>query len=392
MRDWSPERLAAAAGAALAAAPLRHERSGPPGPSRVTIDSRDVGPGDLFVGLPGSRTDGGRFASSALHAGAWGVVVAPDIVSDARCGPVAVVISADDPLAALQSLARAWRRELGARVLAITGSTGKTSTKDLLAAMLATDRRVVAAEQNLNTEIGAAADDPRRAAGDRRARAGDGDARQRADRRARGHRGARRRGHRQRRARAPRAARHGRGGGRREGRAHLRAAAGRDDRAARERAAPGPPPPRRPACRDVRRGRRRRRPWRPRAPLRHRLRAHAHQRAGGACGGARRRGRSARAARGHAQLAARPADRPAGTRRRHRGLLQRQPDVDARRTRRSPCDRGGATGRRARRHARARSRRAALPRRDRRACGRLRRRGPDRGRAARGAHGRALRR
>ena len=51
-------------------------------------------------------------------------------------------------------MARAWRRELGAQVLAITGSTGKTSTKDLLAAMLRQDRRVVASEQNLNTEIG----------------------------------------------------------------------------------------------------------------------------------------------------------------------------------------------------------------------------------------------
>jgi len=154
VRDWSPERVAAAAGAVLAASPLRHERLAEPGPLRVTIDSRDVRPGDLFFGLPGTRTDGGRYASSALHAGAWGVVVAPEYVSDARCAPVGVVISADDPLAALQALARAWRRELGAAVLAITGSTGKTSTKDLLAAMLARDRRVVASEQNHNTEIG----------------------------------------------------------------------------------------------------------------------------------------------------------------------------------------------------------------------------------------------
>jgi UDP-N-acetylmuramoyl-tripeptide--D-alanyl-D-alanine ligase len=154
VRDWSPERLAAAAGATLAAAPRKPAGNGARGPLRVTIDSRDVKPGDLFVGLPGTRTDGGRFAGGALHAGAWGVVVAPGFVSDARCAPVGVVISADDPLAALQSLARAWRRELGAKVLAVTGSTGKTSTKDLLAAMLATDRRVVASAQNLNTEIG----------------------------------------------------------------------------------------------------------------------------------------------------------------------------------------------------------------------------------------------
>jgi UDP-N-acetylmuramoyl-tripeptide--D-alanyl-D-alanine ligase len=155
--DWSPERLAAAAGAVLAAAPPPQPGRGGAaacGPARVTIDSRDVRPGDLFVGLPGTRTDGGRFAAGALHAGVWGVVVAPEHVSDARCAPPGVVVCADDPLAALQALARSWRRELGAQVVAITGSTGKTSTKDLLAAMLRQDRRVIASEQNRNTEIG----------------------------------------------------------------------------------------------------------------------------------------------------------------------------------------------------------------------------------------------
>jgi UDP-N-acetylmuramoyl-tripeptide--D-alanyl-D-alanine ligase len=165
VRDWSPEQLATAAGAVLASSPRAGAGAGgggagagaggrARGPSRVTIDSRDVRPGDLFVGLPGTRTDGGRHAPSALQAGAWGVVVAPEHVSDARCAPPGVVIAADDPLAALQSLARTWRRELGAQVVAITGSTGKTSTKDVLAAMLRQDRRVVASEQNLNTEIG----------------------------------------------------------------------------------------------------------------------------------------------------------------------------------------------------------------------------------------------
>ncbi|MBA2349137.1 MAG: UDP-N-acetylmuramoyl-tripeptide--D-alanyl-D-alanine ligase, partial [Solirubrobacterales bacterium] len=66
----------------------------------------------------------------------------------------AVVLAAEDPLAALQRLATAWRRALGAQVIAITGSTGKTSTKDVLAAMLAPHRRTVATRQNLNTEIG----------------------------------------------------------------------------------------------------------------------------------------------------------------------------------------------------------------------------------------------
>ncbi len=79
------------------------------------------------------------------------MLVAPE---HAERGALGAVIAAEDPLAALQSLARSWRRALGASVVGITGSTGKTSTKDLLAAMLAQDRRVVATEQNLNTEIG----------------------------------------------------------------------------------------------------------------------------------------------------------------------------------------------------------------------------------------------
>jgi UDP-N-acetylmuramoyl-tripeptide--D-alanyl-D-alanine ligase len=146
--DWSPEQVAAAAGARLEAPDVALAGGGP---ARVTIDSRDVGPGDLFVGLPGTRDDGGRFAGAALDAGAWGVLVAPEHATHAAPG---AVIAADDPLAALQALARSWRRALGAQVVGITGSTGKTSTKDLLRAMLAQDRRVVATEQNLNTEIG----------------------------------------------------------------------------------------------------------------------------------------------------------------------------------------------------------------------------------------------
>jgi UDP-N-acetylmuramoyl-tripeptide--D-alanyl-D-alanine ligase len=163
VRDWSPEQVAAAAGAALVgAAPAAagapsgppEDPSGAPGPLRATIDSREVRPGDLFVGLPGANTDGGRFAAGALAAGAWGALVSPRYADDAIAADAGVVLVADDPLLALQALARAWRRELGAQVLAITGSTGKTSTKDLLAAMLRQDRSVVASPQNYNTEIG----------------------------------------------------------------------------------------------------------------------------------------------------------------------------------------------------------------------------------------------
>jgi UDP-N-acetylmuramoyl-tripeptide--D-alanyl-D-alanine ligase len=149
MRGWTPDRVAAAADArALATAGVTG------GPERATVDSRDVRPGDLFVGLPGSRVDGGRFAPHALAAGAWGVLARPEHAEAARCAAPGVLLAAEDPLAALQRLARDWRRELRCRVIGITGSTGKTSTKDILAALLAPARRTVASPANLNTEVG----------------------------------------------------------------------------------------------------------------------------------------------------------------------------------------------------------------------------------------------
>jgi UDP-N-acetylmuramoyl-tripeptide--D-alanyl-D-alanine ligase len=153
VRDWSPEVVAEAAGVRLAA-PVPLSDGTPPGPQRVTIDSRDVRPGDLFVGLTGANVDGGYYANAALEAGAWGVLVSPEHVVGATGAPPGVLLAADDPLAGLQALARSWRRALGAQVIAITGSTGKTSTKDVLAAMLAQQRRVHASPQNFNTEIG----------------------------------------------------------------------------------------------------------------------------------------------------------------------------------------------------------------------------------------------
>src|SRR4051794_33519436 len=115
MRDWSPEQVAAAAGAQLVAAAAGS------GPLRATIDSRDVRAGDLFVGLSGENVDGGRFAQQALDAGAWGVLVATEHGQAAG----GAVLAADDPLRALQRLATAWRRALGAKVIGVTGSTGK---------------------------------------------------------------------------------------------------------------------------------------------------------------------------------------------------------------------------------------------------------------------------
>ncbi len=159
MIDLSAARMAAAAGGELAAgAPERA------GPERATIDSRAVETGDLFVGLPGAAADGGAYAAGALEAGAWGAIVGPahreatlaaveGALGDSACAS-AVVIVADDPLLALQRLATAWRRELDCRVAGITGSTGKTSTKDILAALLAPRAVTHSSRENYNTEIG----------------------------------------------------------------------------------------------------------------------------------------------------------------------------------------------------------------------------------------------
>jgi UDP-N-acetylmuramoyl-tripeptide--D-alanyl-D-alanine ligase len=149
VREWSPEQVAQAAGGRLVAPAPK-----PEGPERATIDSRAAGPGDLFVGLVGEHADGGRFAPQALAGGAWGVLVAPDYAEAAQCAMPGALIAADDPLAALQRLATAWRQALDCRVVGITGSVGKTSTKDILAAMLRRQRRTVANRENYNTEIG----------------------------------------------------------------------------------------------------------------------------------------------------------------------------------------------------------------------------------------------
>ncbi len=149
MKAWSPEQVAQAAGAWLAAA-----GSQTAGPDRVVIDSRHLAPGSLFVGLPGATSDGGNFAAAALRDGAWGVLVAKEHAARLEDHAQGAVLVAPHPLRALQRLATSWRRHLGAKVIGVTGSTGKTSTKDLLAMLLSPHRLTVASRANFNTEIG----------------------------------------------------------------------------------------------------------------------------------------------------------------------------------------------------------------------------------------------
>jgi UDP-N-acetylmuramoyl-tripeptide--D-alanyl-D-alanine ligase len=148
------DRLASMAGAEVLA---QGEKGGP---VRAVIDSREVGEGDLFFGLPGERADGGEFGAAALRDRAWGILVGTqwgrELAAQRKAGAAldgaGWILGSDDPLASLQSLARAWRTELDARVVGITGSTGKTSVKDICATLLPAD--VVASPENYNTEIG----------------------------------------------------------------------------------------------------------------------------------------------------------------------------------------------------------------------------------------------
>jgi len=120
---------------------------------RVSTDSRTIRPGDLFIALRGEKFDGGAFAAQALQQGAAGVVLdaaqAPDITA---------AIRVDDTRLALGRLAAAWRQRFAIPVVAITGSNGKTTVKEMLAAILRVetgdDAAVLHTEGNLNNDIG----------------------------------------------------------------------------------------------------------------------------------------------------------------------------------------------------------------------------------------------
>ena len=102
----------------------------------VTTDSRKVTSGAVFVALKGEHFDGNAFVEQARQAGAE------------------YIISGENALAELQDLARAWRRELGLPILGITGTNGKTTTKELCAAVLSTKYKLYYTQGNLNNQLG----------------------------------------------------------------------------------------------------------------------------------------------------------------------------------------------------------------------------------------------
>ncbi len=119
----------------------------------AAVDSRLIEPDNLFVALPGARTDGHAFIGEALARGASAVLVTRPLGADADLGPVTVVRVAD-PVAALGAVAAGWRRRFTPLVIGVTGSIAKTSTKEAIAAALAGRLPTLRNEGNLNNEIG----------------------------------------------------------------------------------------------------------------------------------------------------------------------------------------------------------------------------------------------
>ena len=138
---WTSDEVSRALSAAVVGA--RFEATG------VTFDSRSVGKGDLFVALSGETTDGHGFVVDAFSRGAAAAIVSRDVPGAA--GPLVCV---PDTMKALVELGRAGRRRSKARVASVTGSVGKTSSKDALRAMLSAQAKTEASAASYNNHVG----------------------------------------------------------------------------------------------------------------------------------------------------------------------------------------------------------------------------------------------
>ncbi|GAB0115881.1 UDP-N-acetylmuramoyl-tripeptide--D-alanyl-D-alanine ligase [Acidisoma sp. C75] len=139
---WTAEELAAATGGAMAR-PFAAEG--------VSIDTRSIAPGDLFVALHGENRDGHLFVAAALAAGAAGVLVDRPLP---ELGDEAPLLTVADTLAGLTALGQAARARFGGRLAAITGSVGKTTTKEMLRRILAAAGETHAAVASYNNHWG----------------------------------------------------------------------------------------------------------------------------------------------------------------------------------------------------------------------------------------------
>lgn len=113
----------------------------------ISTDTREICPQDWFLALTGERFNGHEFAAKAIAQGAAGVIVQEPV-------EVQPQLQVTDTLAAYQAIARWWRQQLATPLVAVTGSVGKTTTKELIAAALATHGAVLKTQTNYNNEIG----------------------------------------------------------------------------------------------------------------------------------------------------------------------------------------------------------------------------------------------
>jgi UDP-N-acetylmuramoyl-tripeptide--D-alanyl-D-alanine ligase len=119
---------------------------------RISTDSRTIKKGELFVALRGEHFDGHKFIEATAKAGAAGAIV--DLKWNGKVPAKFAIIRAEDTLLAYQSLAANYRKTLSIKVLAITGSNGKTSTKDFAASVLGRKFRVTKTQGNFNNHVG----------------------------------------------------------------------------------------------------------------------------------------------------------------------------------------------------------------------------------------------
>jgi UDP-N-acetylmuramoyl-tripeptide--D-alanyl-D-alanine ligase len=120
----------------------------------VCVDSRLVAPDSLFFALPGARSDGHLYLQEALNKGAKAACIRKDFA-----GPVPkglTVLRVDDTLKCLQAMAKARIHSTKAKVLAVTGSVGKTTTKEFISTILEHKRKVARTSGNHNSQIGLA--------------------------------------------------------------------------------------------------------------------------------------------------------------------------------------------------------------------------------------------
>lgn len=134
--------------ALLAGSPLHLPELAPTVATGINTDSRSIQVGQVFLALRGDRFDGHEFVAQAIQQGAVAAIV------DRPCSEALPTIEVADTLKAYQTIAQWWRNQINIPVIAITGSVGKTTTKELIAAALATEGRVLKTQANYNNEIG----------------------------------------------------------------------------------------------------------------------------------------------------------------------------------------------------------------------------------------------